>query len=118
MKKNSFDWDKYFSTVSLNEIREKSPVLRQFRPPSVLLEDEQVVYFSSIDIGVDLKEDDVVLKSYLSAIIKDIKEAFKDAQEFNFYYKMACASDDFEIVKMLLEQRGTHFHENLDDSEN
>jgi predicted Ser/Thr protein kinase len=53
MSQKTFDWDKFFSEASFNEIRNLSPDLRSRRLPSSYSPDKKFFYLSSVDDYVE-----------------------------------------------------------------
>ena len=100
MSKADFNWDKYFASATWNEIREKSPFLDGQRLPSIVHQEVQLVYLSSLDLDFSLSDVDG-----LKSVIGDIKSTLQRSWESKNYYKVAVASADLEIISNLLAEQ-------------
>jgi hypothetical protein len=101
MPTSDFNWDKYFASATWNEIREKSPFLDGQRLPSIVHQEAELVYLSSLDLDFSLSDVDG-----LKSIIGDIKSTLQRSLESKNYYKAAVASSDLEIISNLLAEQG------------
>lgn len=101
MAGKEFNWDKHFSKLTWNEVRENSPVFDGQRLPSLFSPDNTRIYVSSLDL--EFATDDV---RELAGALEDIKATFDMAKRSNGYYKMAMAKSDFSTVQGLLSKLG------------
>lgn len=99
--KKAFNWDKFYSTAKWDEIRQNSPLLSSERLPSLINKDQEIAYFSSIDLDCSLND-----KNGLETFLELIKQAFLRALKSNYYYKAACAESDFYTAQSLLTTLG------------
>lgn len=101
MSKANFNWDKYFASAKWNEVREKSPFFDGQKLPSIVHQEADLVYLSSLDLDFSLSD-----VEGLKSIIGDIKSTLQRSLESNNYYKAAVASTDLEIISNLLAEQG------------
>jgi hypothetical protein len=77
---SNFNWDKYFASATWNEIREKSPFLDGQRLPSIVHQEAELVYLSSLDLDFSLSDVDG-----LKSIIGDVKSTLQRSLESKNY---------------------------------
>ena len=99
MKQNDFDWDKYLSCASYNEVRANSPDLSSRRPPTLYSPDRKWIYLSSQD--VDLETNNLIeLKSMLRAISSSFKIS-TEKHEADYKKLWLLRIDCFEVCALI-----------------
>lgn len=109
MTGKSFNWDKYFSTSKWDDIRKNSPFFDGQRLPSLVNNDADLVYLSSLDLDFSLSN-----SAELESALVDVKLIFKRSLKSRNYYKAAIAETDFNFIKNILSNLGTQNYESLD----
>lgn len=97
MPHRQFDLDAYFQKAKWEEVIENSPLLVSQRPPSVILEEQNLVYLSSIDLAYSLKDHEE-----LRSAINDIEQTMQHAIENKNYYKAAVAESDIDAINNII----------------
>ena len=108
MKKVDFDWDKYFSRASWEDIREKSPFLATLRLPTIVLEEKRLVYISSQDDYCSTDD-----AESMKALSKQAKSTYDAAVLNKNYSKAAIAKCDYKLLHSLLFALDHHIDEDI-----
>ena len=88
------NWDYYFSTLSFNEFKERSPFLGGRNTPTIYSKDKKWVYLGSIDIGINIYESTNIKK-----ILFDLESCNNLKSSGKSLYKKASSCGKSGIIK-------------------
>jgi hypothetical protein len=92
------NWDYYFSTLSFNEFKERSPFLGGRNTPTIYSKDKKWVYLGSIDIGINIYESTNIKK-----ILFDLESCNNLKSSGKSLYKKAQMESDIDLLRELIQ---------------
>lgn len=92
------NWDYYFSTLSFDEFKNKSPCLNGRGKPTVYSKDGKWLYLGFFDIGVNVHDCTKIEK-----ILHDLESCNNSESSGKSLYKRAQIESDIEILKELVQ---------------
>ena len=92
------NWDGYFSDLSFDEFKERSPFLNNKNTPTIYSKDEQWLYIGFFDIGVNVHDCTKIEK-----ILHDLQSCNNSESSGKPLYKRAQIESDIELLKELVQ---------------
>lgn len=115
-KELNFDWDKWVSKASYEDVIKGRPypLLTRLVPTSLCPEDENILYINSIDVVLDLNDKDTA-KRCLKTIVSSYLSRLDHNNGFGIdALALTQREYDFEVLCSLLTDRYDYNHEYFD----
>mgnify|MGYP000385506014 FL=1 len=92
------NWGYYFSTLSFDEFKNRSPFLNSKNTPTIYSEGKQWLYLGSFDIGINVHD-----CANMEKILHDFESCNNLESGGKSLYKRAQIESDIELLKELVQ---------------